>query len=134
MEFSRLGVKLELPLLAYVTAAAMPDLRPPPQLTATLDPQPTEQDQGLNPHPHGCLSDLFLLHHIGNALNTCYLIPTSVPQSTYDPGCRVGSPSTFLCSALLPERLTSLTCKAGEPWPFVSDWLLPAGAVVQDRR
>ena len=28
-------------------------LRPTPQLTATLDPQPTEQGQGLNPQPHG---------------------------------------------------------------------------------
>ena len=26
---------------------------PVPQLTAVLDPQPTEQGQGLNPHPHG---------------------------------------------------------------------------------
>ena len=24
-----------------------------PQLTATLDPQPTERGQGSNPHPHG---------------------------------------------------------------------------------
>ena len=28
-------------------------LRPTPQLTATLDPQPTEQGQGSNPKPHG---------------------------------------------------------------------------------
>ena len=30
-----------------------PSLRPTPQLTAMPDPQPTEQDQGLNPKPHG---------------------------------------------------------------------------------
>ena len=30
-----------------------PCLRPTPQLMATLDPWPTEWDQGLNPQPHG---------------------------------------------------------------------------------
>ena len=30
-----------------------PRLQPTPQLTATPDPQPTEQDQGSNPQPHG---------------------------------------------------------------------------------
>ena len=30
-----------------------PRLQPTPQLTATLDRQPTEQGQGLNPQPHG---------------------------------------------------------------------------------
>ena len=30
-----------------------PPVRPTPQLTATLDPQPTEQGRGLNPKPHG---------------------------------------------------------------------------------
>ena len=29
-------------------------LQPTPQLTATSDPQPIEQGQGLNLHPHGC--------------------------------------------------------------------------------
>ena len=33
-----------------------PRLRPTPQLAATLDPRPTEQGQGLNPHPHGFIS------------------------------------------------------------------------------
>ena len=28
-----------------------------PQLTATLDPEPTQQGQGLNLRPHGCQSD-----------------------------------------------------------------------------
>ena len=28
-------------------------LQPPPELPAMLDPQPTEQGQGSNPHPHG---------------------------------------------------------------------------------
>ena len=30
-----------------------PGLRPTPQVMATLDPLPTEQDQGLNLQPHG---------------------------------------------------------------------------------
>ena len=38
-----------------------------PQLTAMPDPQPTERGQGSNPHPHGCHSDLFPLHHDGNS-------------------------------------------------------------------
>ena len=29
-----------------------PHLQPTPQVTATLDPQPTEQGQGSNLHPH----------------------------------------------------------------------------------
>ena len=34
-------------------AGSEPHLRPTPQLTATLGPQPTEQGQGSNPRPHG---------------------------------------------------------------------------------
>ena len=30
-----------------------PCLQPTPQLTVALDPQPSEQGQGSNPHPHG---------------------------------------------------------------------------------
>ena len=41
MEVPRLGVELELQLPAYTTAQSNPDS------------QPTEQDQGSNPHPHG---------------------------------------------------------------------------------
>ena len=41
MEVPRLGVKLELQLLAYATATGM------------LAPLPTEQGQGLNLHPYG---------------------------------------------------------------------------------
>ena len=36
------GVESELLPLAYATATATPDPRPTPQLTAMLDPQPTE--------------------------------------------------------------------------------------------
>ena len=43
-------------------------LWPTPQLTAMLDPQPTGWGQGLNPHPHGYQSGLFLLNHSGNSL------------------------------------------------------------------
>ena len=42
-------------------------LRPTPQLTANPDPQPTEQTQGSNPHPHGCQSGSFPLSHNGNS-------------------------------------------------------------------
>jgi len=38
-----------------------------PQLTAMLDPEPTEQRQELNLHPHGYELDLFLLCHKGNS-------------------------------------------------------------------
>ena len=58
MEVPRLGVELELQLPAYTIAAAMQDPNHIcnlyiPQLTVTLDPQPTEQGQGSNPHPYG---------------------------------------------------------------------------------
>ena len=44
-------------------------LQPTPHLTATMDPQPTERGQGLNPHPHGYYLDSFLLHHNRNSLD-----------------------------------------------------------------
>ena len=62
MEVPTLGVESELQKLAYTTVTAMwdpsnvgskPSLRPTPQLMATLDPQPTEFGQRLNPQPHG---------------------------------------------------------------------------------
>ena len=42
-----------------------------PLLTAMLDPQPIEWGQGLNPHPHGYWSYLFMLSHEGTSL-VCY--------------------------------------------------------------
>ena len=57
MEVPRLGVKLELQLMAYVchshsSKESEPHLQPVAQLTTTLDPQTTEQGQGSNLHPH----------------------------------------------------------------------------------
>ena len=54
MDIPKLGVELELQLLAYGTATAVPDpshLCSLSQLTAMQDPSPTEQGQGLHPHP-----------------------------------------------------------------------------------
>ena len=55
MEVPRLGVESELQGPAYTTATAMWDLSQvcDLQLMAMPDPQPTEQGQGWNPHPHG---------------------------------------------------------------------------------
>ena len=39
--------------LHHSNARSKPYRQPMPQLVATLDPQPTEQGQGLNPHPQG---------------------------------------------------------------------------------
>ena len=38
---------------SHSNSTSEPHLKPTPQLMATLDPQPTEQGQGLNLHPHG---------------------------------------------------------------------------------
>ena len=38
---------------SHSNAGSEPHLQPTPQLTATLDRQPTEQGQGSNPQPHG---------------------------------------------------------------------------------
>ena len=38
---------------SHSNARSKPCLLPTPQLMATLDLQPTEQGQGLNPQPHG---------------------------------------------------------------------------------
>jgi len=46
-----------------------PRLQPTPQLTAMLDPYPTEQGQGSNPQPHGSWSDSLTLSHDGNFQN-----------------------------------------------------------------
>ena len=37
---------------SHSNLGSKPHLRPTPQLTAILDPQPTEQGQGSNPNPH----------------------------------------------------------------------------------
>jgi len=44
---------------SHSNTGSEPCLQPTPQLTATLDPQPTEKGQGLNPCPHGYKSDSF---------------------------------------------------------------------------
>ena len=55
MEVPRLGVKLELHLLACATATAMQDPVPicdlPHSSQQCQIPNPTERSQGLNPHP-----------------------------------------------------------------------------------
>ena len=51
MGVSMLGIKSELQLLVAVTATATWDPSHVCNLRATLDPQPTERGQGLNPHP-----------------------------------------------------------------------------------
>ena len=38
---------------SHSNTRSKPHLRPTPQLTATLGPQPTERGQGSNPQPHG---------------------------------------------------------------------------------
>ena len=38
---------------SHSNARSEPSLQPTPQLTATLDPYPTERGQGLNLQPHG---------------------------------------------------------------------------------
>ena len=61
MKVPRLGVELELQLLAY-----QPRLWPTPQLTAMPDPYPTEWSQELNLYPHGHYVR-FPLSHSGNS-------------------------------------------------------------------
>ena len=51
---------------SHSNSRSEPQLRPTPQLTAMLDPEPTEQDQGSNLYPHGYWSDS-LLSHDGNS-------------------------------------------------------------------
>ena len=46
-------------------------LQPTPQLTATIDPSPTMQGQGLNSQPHDSQSDSFPLCHNGNSKKGC---------------------------------------------------------------
>ena len=60
MKVAKLGVKLQLQLPGYTTAIAMEDLShiwTYTTLVAMPDPEPTEQDQGSNLHPHRYWSD-----------------------------------------------------------------------------
>ena len=41
----------------HSNSGSEPHLRLIPQLAATPDPQPTEQGQGLNPHPHSLTTE-----------------------------------------------------------------------------
>ena len=50
-----------------------PCLRPTPRLMATPDPQPTEQGQGSNQHPHGYESGSLPLSHIRNSKKEPFL-------------------------------------------------------------
>ena len=71
MEVPRRGVKLELQLLVYTTATAMPDLSHVCNLhhssLQTPDPYPIAQGQGWNPRPHGYQSGLLSLSHTGTS-------------------------------------------------------------------
>ena len=51
---------------SHSNAGSKPPLKTTPQLTAMLDPQPTEQSQGSNLHPHGYQLDSLSLSHDGN--------------------------------------------------------------------
>ena len=59
VEVPRLGVQLELQRPTYSHshshnhAGSELHLQPTPQLTAMLDPRPTDCGQGSNRHPHG---------------------------------------------------------------------------------
>ena len=57
-----------------------PHLWPTPQLMP--DPQPTEQGQGLNLHPHECYSDSFPLCH-SRILLLSYFTKYNIPRSIY---------------------------------------------------
>ena len=74
MEVPRPGVKSALQLLPYTTAHSSYSSCPTPQLTESLDPQPTERGQGSNMQPWGSWLDLFPLHHHKNALTIIFSI------------------------------------------------------------
>ena len=52
---------------SHSNSGSKPCLQPTPQLTAALDPQPSERGQEMNWHPHVYLSDSFPLRHSGNS-------------------------------------------------------------------
>ena len=54
-------------------ARSQPRLQPTPQLAAMLDPEPTEQGQGLNLRPHGYQSDSFPVSHDKYTMVTKFL-------------------------------------------------------------
>ena len=74
MEVPRLGVELELQLLAYTTTKATWNLSHICDLhEAVPDSYPTEQVQGSNPHPHGLCWVLNLLSYHGNSSRDAFL-------------------------------------------------------------
>ena len=98
VEVPRRGVESELQLPAYTTA------------TATRDPSPTEQGQGLNPCPHGYWSGSIPLSRDGNS---SLAVGTPVPT-------RVGSGFAVCPELCLTVRLRAFSSppqEAPEPSP-----------------
>ena len=59
---------------SHSNVGSEPHLQPTPQLTATPDPSPTEQGQGLSLCPHGCLLVRFVSPEPGGELPRLVLI------------------------------------------------------------
>ena len=69
MEIPRLGVEVELQLLAYTTATAIQDLSQVCKLHHSSQQREilNLMSKGLNLHLHRCQSDSFPLSHAGNS-------------------------------------------------------------------
>ena len=63
----QIGAAATGPPHSHSNAGSEPHPWPTPQVTATLDPQPTERGQGLNSRLHGHQSGWLLLSHSGNS-------------------------------------------------------------------
>ena len=99
MEVPRLGVEseLQLPLPAYTTAIAMPDLSHACDLLCSSQPHQifnplSKEGHGSNLHPHGYYLGLLLLSHNGNSqkyynFNHCLLWKS----------CGTPLPLTYVC-------------------------------------
>ena len=57
---------------SHSNTRSKPCLWPTPQLTATLDPQPTKRGQGSNLSPHGYKLGSLPLSHKGNTSTVCF--------------------------------------------------------------
>ena len=78
---------------SHRNVGSKPCLWPTPQLKAMPDPQPTEQGQRLNLHPHGWWSDSFPLSHNGNSKSITLSGQVLATASPHQPSRAPASPS-----------------------------------------
>ena len=105
---------------SHSNARSEPRLQPTPQLSATLDPSPTEQGQGSNPCPHGYQSDSFLLRHNRNS-DFCFLYHSNLVRNLENTGKQKKNCKQIHCQNYprIPSTIRIWICNPSDSFPCV---------------